>query len=124
MAMQSFKWWESPSHPEDIQWFTLEHNGVMFPLSYERHNIPIKYDNKIVKLNENEEEAATFYCQVALDGPQLGNPKTAPVFKKNFFRDFRAVLTPEHQKLITDFNKINFDDIRKHLDEERGIEII
>lgn len=47
----------------------------------------------------------------------LGNKKTAPIFIKNFFADFKAVLGKNH--IIKDFKKCDFDPIRKHLDEQK-----
>lgn len=49
----------------------------------------------------------------------LGNPKTAKIFIKNFFTDFRAVLGKRH--IIKDFKKCDFEPIRKHLNEQKII---
>lgn len=49
----------------------------------------------------------------------LGNPKTAPIYEKNWFADFRAVLDKDKKKIIKDFKKCNFDAIRAHLDQEK-----
>jgi len=49
----------------------------------------------------------------------LGNPKTAKIFIKNFFTDFRAVLGKKH--VIKDFDKCDFGPIRRHLEEQKII---
>ena len=49
----------------------------------------------------------------------LGNPKTAPIFIKNFFTDFKAVLSKSHG--IKDFKKCDFEPIRSHLNEQKII---
>lgn len=53
------------------------------------------------------------------EGMHLGNPKTAKIFIKNFFADFRAVLGKKH--VIKDFKKCDFEPIRKHLNEQKII---
>ena len=47
----------------------------------------------------------------------LGNPKTAPIFIKNFMADFRAILGKKH--MIKDFDKCDFGPIRRHLNEDK-----
>ena len=47
----------------------------------------------------------------------LGNPKIAPIFIKNFMTDFKAVLGSKH--LIQEYEKCDFEPIRKHLEEQR-----
>jgi len=51
------------------------------------------------------------------EGMHLGNPKTAPIFIKNFMADFRAVLGKKH--VIKDFEKCDFGPIRRHLEEQK-----
>ena len=53
------------------------------------------------------------------DGLHLGNPKTAKIFQKNFFADFRAVLGRGHK--IKVFTKCDFEPIRRHLNEQKII---
>eukprot|EP01036_Dinobryon_divergens_P022918 gene22918-31222_t len=118
-ARKAYKWWEAPDLPDGINWRTLEHPAINFPPEYIPHNIPILYDNKPVKLNSEQEEIASFYAAMPLDGPQLGNPKTKTVFQKNFFEDFTASLGAGH--VIKKFEKCNFDDIRRHLDYQKSL---
>ncbi len=47
----------------------------------------------------------------------LGNPKTAPIFIKNFMTDFKALLGKGH--VIKDFDKCDFGPIRRHLEEQK-----
>lgn len=63
-----------------------------------------------------QEEMATFYAGIALDGPQLGDPKVAPLFQKNFFNDFRELLGKNHT--IQKFENCDFEPIREHLRNE------
>jgi DNA topoisomerase I len=53
------------------------------------------------------------------DGMHLGNPKTAKIFIKNFFADFRDILGKKH--VIKDFKKCNFEPIRNYLNEQKII---
>lgn len=79
LAMKANKWWEEPVLEQGIKWVHMEHCGVLFPPTYQPHGVKMKYDDKDVDLTLEQEEMATFYAQVAPDGPQLGNPKTAKV---------------------------------------------
>lgn len=49
----------------------------------------------------------------------LGNPKTAKIFKKNFFADFKTILGNGH--IVKSFEKCDFEPIRKHLNEQKII---
>lgn len=97
----------------------MEHAGVSFPEPYVPHNIPLKYDGKEVKLTPVQEEAATFFAAVDPEGMHLGNKKTAPIFIKNFFTDFKKILGKGH--VIKDFKKCDFSAIREHLEEQKII---
>ena len=118
-GMQAFLWWEAQEPPEGCQWRTMEHNGVAFPDPYVPHNIQMKYNGKDVKLTPAQEEAATFFAAMDPEGMHLGNPKTAPIFEKNFFKDFRSILGKQH--VIKDFKKCDFTPIRKYLEEQKII---
>ncbi|RHY64161.1 hypothetical protein DYB30_009307 [Aphanomyces astaci] len=113
MAIKAYRWWNAEELPEGIQWRSLEHNGVLFPPSYEPHGIPVLYDGVPVTLTPEQEEIASFFAAMPADGPQLGNPKTAAMFTKNFFADFKASLGKNH--VIKDIKKCNFDKIQAHL---------
>ena len=45
-----------------IKWRFLEHNGVIFPPTYEPHGVKMKYDGKAVDLNPEQEAVATMYA--------------------------------------------------------------
>ncbi|RHY82204.1 hypothetical protein DYB35_003560, partial [Aphanomyces astaci] len=113
MAIKAYRWWNAEELPEGIQWRSLEHNGVLFPPSYEPHGIPVLYDGVPVTLTPEQEEIASFFAAMPADGPQLGNPKTAAMFTKNFFADFKASLGKNH--VIKDIKKCNFEKIQAHL---------
>ena len=74
----------------------MEHYGVNFPAPYVPHNVKMRYDGRDVDLTPAQEEVATFYAEMPLDGPQLGDPKTKKVFDKNFFKDFKKYLGSKH----------------------------
>lgn len=63
--------------------------------------------------------SATFFAATDPDGMHLGNPKTADIFIKNFFADFKAVLGKGH--IIKKFEKCDFEPIRRHLNEQKII---
>ncbi|RHZ29555.1 hypothetical protein DYB31_009417 [Aphanomyces astaci] len=119
MAIKAYRWWNAEELPEGIQWRSLEHNGVLFPPSYEPHGIPVLYDGVPVTLTPEQEEIASFFAAMPADGPQLGNPKTAAMFTKNFFADFKASLGKNH--VIKDIKKCNFDKIQAHLADLRDV---
>jgi len=118
-AMQAFLWWDAPSPPEGCQWVTMEHAGVSFPPVYEPHGIQMLYNGEPVDLTPPQEEAATFMAGMDPDGMHLGNPKTAKIFTKNFFADFRVLLGKKH--VIKDYSKCDFGPIRRHLNEQKMI---
>jgi len=118
-AMQSFLWWNAMEPPAGCQWEKMEHAGVSFPEPYQPHRVKMKYDGKPVTLTSIQEEAASFFAAMDPDGMHLGNPKTARIFLKNFFADFKSTLGRGHA--IKDFKKCDFGPIRKHLDEQKII---
>lgn len=95
-AMQSFLWWDAPEPPAGCQWRRMEHAGVSFPEPYVPHGVCMKYEGKPIELTPIEEEAATFFAAMDPDGMHLGDPKTAKIFIKNYFADFRDVLGKGH----------------------------
>merc|ERR1711924_189850 len=118
-AMKAFKWWEQDELPPGVQWRSLAQNGVSFTPDYIPHNVKLYYDDEPVDLTPEQEEVATFYASMPVDGPQLGNPKTAKVFNANFFGDFKKYLGRGHK--IQKFDKLDFSRIRQHLDREKMI---
>lgn len=63
--------------------------------------------------------SATFFAAVDPEGMHLGNPKTAKIFIKNWFTDFKGVLGRGH--VIKDFSKCDFEPIRRHLNEQKMV---
>ncbi|CAB1104174.1 unnamed protein product [Ectocarpus sp. CCAP 1310/34] len=116
-AMKVYMWWEEPAHEPGKQWDSLEHNGAHFAPEYKPHGVKLKYDGKEVNLTTQQEEVATFYASMPLDGPQLA--EQGKVFNKNFFTDFKAVLGKGH--FIKDFKLLDFSAIRAHLDITKQI---
>jgi len=116
-AMQAYLWWNADDPPKGQQWCKMEHAGVSFPEGYEPHGVKMRYDGKEVDLTPVEEEAATFFAAMDPDGMHLGNSKTAPIFEKNFFTDFKAILGKNH--VIKDFKKCDFTPITAHLNEQK-----
>eukprot|EP00903_Cladosiphon_okamuranus_P018162 g16712.t1 len=116
-AMKTFKWWEEPDKEDGRQWESLEHNGAHFAPEYKPHGVKLKYDGKDVSLTIPQEEVATFYASMPLDGPQLAEQGTA--FNKNFFADFKAMLGKNHP--IKDFKLLDFSAMRAHLETAKQI---
>ena len=77
------------------------------------------YDGEEVDLLPHQEEVATHYALVPLDGPNLGDPETAPTFQANFFRDFKALLPADHP--VKRFDKCDFGPIRAHVEQQRDL---
>jgi DNA topoisomerase-1 len=116
-AMKAYRWWEADALPPGVKWQTLEHHGVHFPPAYTPHGVSILYEGNPVVLTPVQEEMASFYAGMALDGPQLSDPKIAKVFNKNFFHDFKKILGKNH--VVKKFNLINFDELRAYVNRER-----
>uniref|UniRef100_A0A7S1TRD4 DNA topoisomerase 1 n=1 Tax=Phaeomonas parva TaxID=124430 RepID=A0A7S1TRD4_9STRA len=90
----------------------MEHAGASFPPEYVQHRMPLTYDGEEVQLSKAAEEVATWYAELPLDGPQLGDPEWAPTFNKNFMTDFKKILGKGHR--IKDFNKIDWSGLRSY----------
>ncbi|KAL4728665.1 DNA topoisomerase 1 [Fusarium chlamydosporum] len=88
---EEFEWWNAPKKEDDsIKWTTLEHNGVLFPPDYEPlpKNVKMLYDGQPVTLAPEVEEVATFW--VAMMTPASIHHLDNPVFRNNFFNDFKV----------------------------------
>ncbi len=94
------------------KWSDLQHNGVMFYPEYEPHEIPIKYgiEQTIITLNCEAEEFITYYVHSRFDKYRSDK------FNKNFFNDWKLLLSPELRKKIIDFSLCNLDDIKNHVE--------
>ena len=120
----------------------MEHAGVSFPEEYVPHGVKLLYNGEPIDLTPDQEEAVTFFASMDPDGMHLGNPKTAPIFIKNFWSDFRTILTNttttkttggggggdgdgvaqiSNKKKLKDFAKCDFEPIRRYLNEQKII---
>ena len=90
------------------KWTTLEHNGVMFPPEYEKHNIPVIYQGKEIVLDTDAEEAATLYAKY-IETDYINNR----VFRKNFWNDWRKILGNNH--IIQNLDDVDFSLIYDYL---------
>ena len=106
-----WKWWEEDKKDDGKKWYFLEHNGPLFAPEYERmpKNVRFYYDNAPMKLSLEAEEVATFYGRM-LDHDYT----TKEVFNKNFFKDWRKVMTNEEREKIRDLSKCDFTEIDAH----------
>jgi DNA topoisomerase-1 len=95
------------------KWTTLEHNGVLFPPKYKKHNIPLIYAGEKIVLDEVAEEYATIYARYA-DTEYI----TSGRFNKNFWKDWRKILGKNSP--IKNFNECDFSLIYKYVIEEKG----
>jgi len=117
---QVWKWWEEENAlPDGVKWRFLEHKGPMFAPDYEPlpEYVRFWYDGKTLRLTEETEECATFYGRM-LDHDYT----TKEVFNKNFFKDWRKVMTEKEKDIIRDLSKCDFSEINEHfkkVSEER-----
>lgn len=118
---QAHEWWNQPKPEDDsIKWTNLEHNGVLFPPDYEPlpKNVKLYYDGTPLELSEEAEEAATFFGSMLNSENNVKNP----VFQKNFFADFTAVLKKTggakdkngNKVEVKEFAKLDFEPMYAH----------
>ena len=84
------------------KWTTLEHNGVLFPPEYIKHNVPVIYQGQQIILDKDAEELATLYAKF-IETDYVKNR----IFNKNFWRDWQQVLGKNHQ--IQNLEDVNFN---------------
>lgn len=94
--------WEEEKKDDGVKWTFLEHKGPVFAPAYEvlPKSVKFYYDKKEIRLTQDTEEVAGFYAKM-LDHDYT----TKDVFNKNFFKDWRSVMTAEEKTLITDLKK-------------------
>uniref|UniRef100_A0A1I7VDA3 DNA topoisomerase I n=1 Tax=Loa loa TaxID=7209 RepID=A0A1I7VDA3_LOALO len=114
-----WKWWEEEKKPSGIKWYSLSHKGPIFAPPYVPlpESVHFKYDGKVMKLTPLTEEVASFYAKI-LEHEYT----TKETFNKNFFMDWRKVMTPAEREKITDLTKCDFREMHAHyvqLREER-----
>ena len=104
---------------DGTKWSFLEHNGPLFAPGYDPmpSSVRFYYDGSKMSLSEPTEEVATFY------GKMLDHDYTTKeVFNKNFFKDWRKVMTEKEKEKIRDLSKCDFSEINeyfKKVSEER-----
>ncbi|KAL1491087.1 hypothetical protein ABEB36_011737 [Hypothenemus hampei] len=100
-----WKWWEEEKKEDGVKWKFLEHKGPVFAPPYEPlpKNIKFYYNDEEMKLSHETEEVASFYAKM-LDHDYT----TKDAFNKNFFHDWREVMTDKERSKITDLKKCNF----------------
>ncbi|PNF22470.1 DNA topoisomerase 1 [Cryptotermes secundus] len=106
-----WKWWEEEKKDGATKWNFLEHKGPVFAPPYERLPPDVKffYDGKEMTLSELAEEVASFYAQMLSH-----DYTTKEAFNKNFFKDWRKVMTEKEKEKITDLSKCNFKHMHKY----------
>ncbi|KAL1491086.1 hypothetical protein ABEB36_011737 [Hypothenemus hampei] len=99
------KRWEEEKKEDGVKWKFLEHKGPVFAPPYEPlpKNIKFYYNDEEMKLSHETEEVASFYAKM-LDHDYT----TKDAFNKNFFHDWREVMTDKERSKITDLKKCNF----------------
>ncbi|KAK6114582.1 Eukaryotic DNA topoisomerase I catalytic core family protein [Brugia pahangi] len=107
-----WKWWEEKRN-------RVASSGPIFAPPYVSlpESIHFKYDGKVMKLAPLTEEVASFYAKI-LEHEYT----TKDIFNKNFFTDWRKVMTPAEREKITDLTKCDFREMHDHyvkLREER-----
>ena len=118
---EEYEWWnEAKKEDDSIKWETLEHNGVLFPPSYEPlpKNVRLIYDGTPVILHVEAEEVAWFFGSMLHSTLNVENP----VFQKNFFADFQEVLKRTggatdkkgNRIAIKDFSKCDFTQMHQY----------
>merc|ERR1711991_648196 len=123
------QWWDNSDQKTDIKnenskdqiktpkiknkkWTTLKHNGVLFPPPYQAHGVKIKYKGKEVVLNEEQEEAATWFAAL-IETDHAKNP----IFRKNFFRSWKKILGSK--SVIKNLDDVDFKPVFEFLQKEK-----
>ncbi|ETN68844.1 Eukaryotic DNA topoisomerase I, DNA binding protein [Necator americanus] len=113
-----WEWWKEEKKPAGVKWNSLHHKGPLFAPAYVRlpEHVKFKYDGKVVQLSDEAEEVASFY------GKMLDHEYTTKEsFNKNFFHDWRKVMTPAERELITDLKKCDFRQMDVYFKEQSEI---
>lgn len=119
ISRDEYKWWDKGLKVinENVKWTTLEYEGPFFPdlkHPYIPHKAPLIYKGKKYILSPSAEKVANFYASRLIsesDGRVVDIFTKDPVFNKNYWMDFKTYLSPEQQKIIKDFDEIDFSEI-------------
>lgn len=104
---------KSPGAGGGVKWNTLKHAGVLFPPDYVPHGKKMLYDGKPVDLTPEQEEVASLFAALKEDDPY----RQKPVFLKNFWEGFKAILGPNH--VIKSFEKCDFKPMTDYFEADR-----
>jgi len=97
-----------------MKWKTLQHNGILFPPTYETHGIKIKIKGENVDLNLNQEEMIYQWAKKK-DTPYAQDK----VFQKNFTGDFAKTLPAKFKNIS--YQDIDFSHDYKIVDKEKDL---
>ncbi|EDQ87099.1 uncharacterized protein MONBRDRAFT_33512 [Monosiga brevicollis MX1] len=105
------RWWEEEELPDGQKWRTLTHRGPLFPPAYEPlpKGVHLLYDGKPYLLKPEAEEIAGFYAMML-----TRDYVHKDIFNENFMHDWRANMTPQERKDLTDIKKCDFSLIHSH----------
>jgi len=95
-----------------MKWKTLQHNGILFPPSFESQGIKIKIKGENVPLNLLQEEMIYQWAKKK-DTPYVQDK----VFQKNFVLDFAKTLPSKFKKIS--YSDIDFSAAYKVVDKEK-----
>lgn len=96
------------------KWKTLQHNGILFPSEYIKHNVPVLYKGDAVILDALPEEYATLYAKY-IESEYI----SSATFRKNFWKDWKQALGKDH--VIQNLDECNFKLINEHLVKEKEL---
>ena len=112
--------------PKGHKWATLSHNGPYFTWimePYEPHGAPLLYGGKKYKLSPRAEQVANFWAKrMTTDETATIAHTEDPLFRANFWKDFKTYLSPANKKAMPDFNKMDFSRIQKKILEIKAAE--
>ncbi len=95
-----------------MKWKTLQHNGILFPPSFESQGIKIKIKGEKFDSNLLQEEMIYQWAKKK-DTPYVQDK----VFQKNFVADFAKTLPSKFKKIS--YSDIDFSDAYKLVDKEK-----
>ncbi|XP_031439743.1 DNA topoisomerase I, mitochondrial isoform X2 [Clupea harengus] len=108
---RNLRWEEGNNSNDGQKWQTLEHRGPLFPPEYEPlpNNVSFYYGGEPMKLSLAAEEVATFYAKM------LEHEYTSKeAFQKNFFTDWKEVMSDDDRKTIKKLSKCDFSELHKY----------
>lgn len=97
-----------------MKWKTLQHNGILFPPTYEAQGIKVKIRGDTVDLDLGQEEMVYQWAKKK-DTPYAQDE----VFQRNFTADFASTLDPKFKGIK--YEDIDFSQAYKIVDIEKDI---